>query len=98
MLTHLFLADLADLEVDGLGMSEVEAADGRGRMHGQRLGELDVALGLGVKQAPHALLLRVVGLTRVAGRRPYALFTNVNIIIGFCSTDKILLTLLLCQV
>src|SRR5271154_7138396 len=66
----LIAADLAEAEIAGFGMGEVEAAHAGAGPHRIRLRDQHAGVCLHVEQAPEGALLRVVGARRVTGRRP----------------------------
>ena len=70
---YLVLGDFPCGEVDWVWGSKVEAGDGWGRLHGQRLGESDVHF-ICLQQPPHDLFLRVVWLAGVPRGWPDSLW------------------------
>src|SRR6185503_19984357 len=66
---NLVALDLADAEIAGIGMAEIEAADRSARPHGKALGERHADRRLAVEQAEQRLLLGVIWLRGIAWRR-----------------------------
>mmetsp|Transcript_8971 Transcript_8971/g.24160 ORF Transcript_8971/g.24160 Transcript_8971/m.24160 type:complete len:407 (-) Transcript_8971:3069-4289(-) len=81
IVVHLFLGYLSHGEVVRHWASKVQARDGCRWKHGHRLRQLHSNLLLDVHQLPHALLLRMVWLRWVAGRRTDALVLDLEQII-----------------
>src|SRR5690606_31241906 len=70
---HLLPVDLAETEVLGLRMGEIQARYGGARPHGKAFRELDAGAALRIQQPEQSVLLRVIGLGRIAGRGTNAL-------------------------
>ena len=69
---ELVLSDLADIEVAGLGVADVEAAHAGGRRHGQALGHRHADF-VALHQGEHVVLGAVVGAGGIARGGAYAL-------------------------
>src|SRR5260370_36979740 len=72
VILDLVALDLADAEIIAFRMAEIEAAHRGARPHREAFGELDADRALAAKQREQGLLLSVIGLCRIAGRRPNA--------------------------
>src|SRR5579885_596271 len=68
----LIAVDAADAEIGAFGMREINARDRRARPHRVALGDRNPDLRLGAEERKQRDLLGVLGLLRVAGRRPNA--------------------------
>ena len=63
----LVAVDLAEREVPGLGVREIEAAHARAGPHRERLGDQHAGVLLDVEQLPERALFGVIGAGRIAG-------------------------------
>ena len=78
----LIPGEQVDGEVAGLGVGEVEAADGGGGVHGEALGEPDPGRFLDVEEVPERPLLGVVGAGGIAGGGADAAVLLVDQVVG----------------
>src|SRR6478609_8070928 len=67
IILDLVALDLADTEIEALGVAEIKPGDRRARPHRIALGEPDARILLRIEQAEQRRLLGVVGLRGIAG-------------------------------
>src|SRR5882724_265097 len=69
IILDLVALDLADAEIETLGMGEIKPRHRRARPHCKALGQLHASRVLRIEQAEQRRLLGVIGLRGIAGRR-----------------------------
>src|SRR5208282_139462 len=83
VILDLIALDFADTEIIAFGMTEIEPAHRSAGPHGEAFGKPDADLALAVEQREQRRLFAVVGLRRIAGRRPdAAIFFGDKFIVG----------------